>query len=121
VARLKEGSRVMRSDVGPDSIPSYRALRGTVTGFDWAIVWVQWDVDRPPCAPPCRDPRAHCGPTRHDPEDLAPVCPNCSEPAAGCACCAGCRSPACASCSALRDDGPTTEAEARELAKYPNG
>lgn len=43
--KLKVGDRVMRADVEETSIPAYRDMRGTVVGFDWTYILVQWDLD----------------------------------------------------------------------------
>lgn len=66
--KLKVGDRVRRSDAddpsqlgedGRPRVPAYVAMRGTVIGFDWSYVLVQWDCD----------PRGN--PTRHLPECVA--------------------------------------------------
>ena len=44
--KLKVGDRVKHSDADdPSSIPAYRDMRGTVTGFDWSYILVNWDCD----------------------------------------------------------------------------
>ena len=51
--KFRVNDRVMRSDANdPKSIPAYRDMRGTVTGFDWTRVLVRWDCDgkMPPTA-----------------------------------------------------------------------
>lgn len=44
--KFKEGDRVKHADVTAASIPAYRAMRGTVVGFDWTRVLVKWDCDK---------------------------------------------------------------------------
>lgn len=56
--KLKEGDRVKRV-CGPDAIPAFRNLRGSVVGFDWTRVLVQWDCD----------PKS-LGPTPYMPEEV---------------------------------------------------
>lgn len=45
MARLRTGARVRHADASERSIPAYRDMRGTVVGFDWTYVLVQWDCD----------------------------------------------------------------------------
>jgi hypothetical protein len=46
MAKMKVGDRVKRSDATEDSIPAYRDMRGTVTGFSHQLVLVVWDCDK---------------------------------------------------------------------------
>lgn len=49
---FKEGDRVRRSDVTPESIPAFRDLRGTVVGEVFLKVAVKWDIDSSPTLVP---------------------------------------------------------------------
>ena len=48
--KYKVGDRVMKSDADAKPLPAYQDMRGTVVGFDWTRILVQWDMD------PANDP-----------------------------------------------------------------
>ena len=59
--KLKKGDRVRMADaLEGDKIAAYRSMVGTVTGFDWTNVLVQWDIDD-----------VKFGPSSYDPDDIA--------------------------------------------------